>query len=141
LTRVLYTLGVIVAAIAIAARAVDDRRTLVPPPDAVAEEFVRQLVTGRSEQALPLLSEELKAAARPGLLNEYGRQLEAELGGVGNVSGELAGISGDRAEASAILDGARGTRRIRFGLRWQDGKWVIEQLGDLHGHRLAGPAI
>jgi hypothetical protein len=131
------------AAIAIAAVAVvgaEDRGTLVPPPDAVAEEFGRQLVTGRAEQALPLLSETLRSAVTPEILDACGKRIEAELGAVGNVSGELHDISGDRAQATAVFDGRRGTRRVRFGFAWDDGRWVIHQLGDLRADGRSDPA-
>ena len=140
MTRLLAALGVTLAAVAIAAVAVGDRRTLVPPPDAVAEEFGRQLVTGRSEQALPLLSETLRSAVAAETLGDCGKRIEAELGGVGNVSGELHDISGDRAQASAVFDGRRGTRRVRFGFAWDDGGWVIHELGDLRAPGRSAPA-
>jgi hypothetical protein len=134
LTRVLAALGVVVAAVVlsgVAVQAVGDRRTLVPPPDAVVEDFLRQVTTRRCPQALPLLSEELRSAVGPKLLEDYRRRLEGELGRVGTVTGELVEICGDRAKAFAILAGARGAKRVRFNLVWENGKWMIEQVGEL----------
>ena len=142
MTRLLAALGVTLAAIAIAAVAVavGDRRTLVPPPDAVAEEFGRQLVTGRARQALPILSETLRSAVAPEALDACGKRIEAELGGVGNVSGELHDLSGERARASAVFDGQRGSRRVRFGFAWDDGRWLIHELDDLRATGRSAPA-
>lgn len=134
MTRVLWLLGVVVAAIAIVTLVVhgfEDRGTLVPPPDAVAEEFVRQLVAGRSDRAMPLLSEDLRTRVTPQTLEDYGTELEAELGEVGNVSGEAEWIQGDRAAASALLDGARRTKRLRFVLVREHGTWTIGELDEL----------
>lgn len=144
MTRVLCAFGVVVAAIALSGAVVhglEDRRTLVAPPDAVAEDFVRQVITHRSRQALPLLAEEVRSAVGPELLNDYRRRIERELGRVGNVSVELERISADHAEASAILEGARGTRRIELRLVWKDDQWLIVRFTDIPGRVRGQPAI
>ena len=134
MNRLLGVVGWIGAAIAVAAIAVhvlEDRRTLVSPPDAVAEEFLRQVLTGRSERALPLLSEAVRPGLSPGELDAAGRKLEEDLGEVGNVSAEIESLSGQRAAASAVLDGARAIRTVRFQLVRERGKWMIEEAGGL----------
>lgn len=143
MSRLLGVLGWIGAALALAALIVhglEDRRTLVPPPDAVAAEFVRQIVTGRAEQAMPLLSDRLRPRWPPDDLDAAGRRLESELGEVGDVSAELESIFGERAAASAILDGARGTRSLRFEFVREQGKWLIEEAGGLAPATFPAPA-
>lgn len=142
--RAAAVLLTVVATVAVGVLAVDlteDRQTLVPPPDAVAEQFVRQILAGRSEQALPFLSEKLRPRVSADRLDDLGGRLETELGEVAKVSAELESISGDRAAASAALDGARGSRTFRFGLVREQGEWTIGEAGDLLREAPTAPPI
>lgn len=143
MNRLLGVVGWIGAALAVAAVAVhvvEDRRTLVSPPDAVAEEFVRQVLTGRSERALPLLCEGVRPGLSRGELDAAGRKLQEELGEVANVSAEIESLSDRRAAASAVLDGARATRTLRFRFVRERGKWMIEEAGGFVPETSPAPA-
>lgn len=129
--HILAILGTAAVALAIAAvvvGVVGDRETLVPPPEAVAEEFVRQLVTRRAVQVIPLLSDRLRELVTPEQLDRAGIALEAELGEVTNVGSETEWIDGDRAAASSEPRGARGRTELRFEFSRENGKWTIDAL-------------
>ena len=57
-----------------------DRTMFVPPPEAVAESFMRQLATGRYARALPYLSDDLAARTTPDTLRALTDRLQNRTG-------------------------------------------------------------
>lgn len=125
-------LAVVVAALGLAAADVHllgDRRTLVPPPDAVVEGFLRAVAMGREDQAVPHLSEELARTVAEDDLRKYGETISDGPGSVDEVEGELERIAGDRATATATCRSRTGVWRLRFELvREKNGLWRISRL-------------
>jgi hypothetical protein len=112
-----------------------DRVVLTPPPEAVAENFVRKLVTERFDVAREQLSDEARAKLSAAALEAASRGLKARLGEIEDVLGERAELQGDRAEAEVILTDARGRRhRVRLPLKWGGG-WEVAGLGELTAAR------
>lgn len=103
-------------------------------PGAVVEKFVRHVSAERYEKATPLLGRELERAATPEALSSWDREARSGLGKVGGVRGETDWISGEEAEATAILRAERRERRLRFVLTREDGKWAITQLDGFWGN-------
>ena len=123
------------AALGIAGAAVfalGDRSMLVPPPEAEVETFVRQLATGRFERALPHLSRRAAGRTSRDSLRARFLALEARIGKVRDVKGQLLTQARDTAYAEAVLDaeGASGLP-LAFRLVREDGVWVVDDLGEL----------
>jgi hypothetical protein len=106
-----------------------DRQTLVPPPEARVEAFLRELHTRRSQLAVRYLTGELRRhISASGLQHAFGG-VEAAIGDVGNV--DAATLSWDRqsARVRGELVSANGRRTVLdFGLKWERGEWTIEVL-------------
>ena len=110
----------------------NDSTVLVPPPEAVAEGFARQLVAGRYERALPYLSRELASEVGPDGLRALANQLKSLTGTVLNVQGEPGWMVGERAEAAATLETeSAGQVRLIFPLSREQGVWSISSLDRL----------
>jgi hypothetical protein len=136
--------AIITAAVAVAGLAVfgfDDASTLVPPPEAVAEGFVRALATRRYEQALPFLADPPPGIAQE--LRRRGHAIERAIGPVHDVRGEPGQRAGATASAAVLLRGERGEARLRFDLVRRHGEWRLASPGTRDvgaaGGRFLGP--
>lgn len=124
-------IGTIALAILVAAL----RRDSAPEtPGAVVQKFVRHVSAERYAKATPLLASELEMAATPETLSAWEREAESGLGKVRGVRGETNWISGEEAEATAILRAERRERRLRFSLEREDGAWAITRLDGFWGN-------
>jgi hypothetical protein len=138
--NLIYISLTIAAALALIAGVVfglGDTTVLVPPPEAMVEGFMRELVTKRYERTMPYLSQELRAEVRPETLKEVTDRLRQRAGEIRDVRGEKGWIQGDRAEASArlkteLLD----CPSLKFILSRQDGIWLISDLSSLEAPTL-----
>lgn len=126
-------LGVAAVSLALVAWAVfvlGDRTVLVPPPEAVAEGFMRQLQTRRFEQARSYL-------ARPAVRSAEG--LRARLEALERAVGRIQDVRGRRGtvgslDASAVADlttADRARAEVAFSLRREHGEWRIADLDGL----------
>src|SRR5206468_10653492 len=97
---------------------------------AVVETFLVHLSNARFESAAPLLSNELEKRAGPEVLKEWEKEVRVGLGEVRDVRGKTEWISGEDAEASGVLRAGRRERRLRFGLKRQGPRWVIDRLDE-----------
>ena len=132
LGAVLLVAGTALAVSAAAVLALGDRSVLVPPPEAKVESFVRQLVTGRFERAMPHLSANARPRARPESLEAGFHALEARIGRVRDVTGRPLAVRGDTAWAEAVLEAERASRLpLAFRLVREHGVWAVDGLGDL----------
>jgi hypothetical protein len=123
---VVVLLGVAVGA---GAMFLGDRATLVPPPEARVEAFLRQLQTRRSELAMKYLSRELRAQLTASDLRHAFGALEEQLGDVDNVTADTLSYDQTSATARAVLVGPRGVKMpLDFRLIWQRGEWAIQTL-------------
>jgi hypothetical protein len=101
-----------------------DRTVLVPPPEAVAEQFTRQIATKRYDRASHYVD---KASGITEInIRLAGEALHATAGAVDAVEGEPGRINGDRATASAVLMTAKAGRvRYMFQLARVQQLWKI----------------
>lgn len=107
--------------------AAGDRQLFVPPPESVAENFVRQLATHRYDRARVLLSAD--AAARHDLadLAAFARRLEETVGAIELVEGKSGSLTTETAHASARVQGvSRRETTIPFELVMGHGLWKID---------------
>jgi hypothetical protein len=127
--------ALLAAALAVAALAVfaaGDGSTLVPPPEAVAENFLRAVSRRRYQQALPYLRPELRAAGVEGL-RRYHQRIERACGLLRDVRGEDGVRAGESATATVLLKGAAAQGRMRFALVRERGEWRLATLGEWVG--------
>jgi hypothetical protein len=128
--NILWMVGAVALALAVVAVVViagDDTTVFVSPPEAVAEEFTRQLATGRYDMALEHLEHN-----EPGMLpvvRTSAENLRAQAGAVNNVEGESpSAISGDRASAAVtITTDKAGEVEWTFELVRRDYEWKISE--------------
>jgi len=107
-----------------------DRSTLVPPPDAAAEQFVRQLATHRFDRAVPLLSGRLKHEIDAGRLAALVRAFEAQRGAITFAEGEERSRTRRDAVAEVHVETDRGeSQTFNLGLTSEYGEWKIDRLG------------
>jgi hypothetical protein len=110
-------IATLVAMALVAAIVMEGRDTtfLVPPPEAVAEEFARQIAAKRYDRAIRDVDE------RSGITTINARLASEELhatgGEVDNVEGEPGMIDGDHATASAVLITEK-AGRVRYLFRF-----------------------
>jgi hypothetical protein len=116
-------------ALAVAAvKAFGDRETLVPPPEAVAEQFVRGVLAGRSEQAMQHVSRSPRGGLSDEALDRWGRRVEDEIGKIGTVQAHAGRLSDDQASAVILLAGSRALRSLEFELARENGQWKIARI-------------
>jgi hypothetical protein len=116
--------GVVVAMVlligmsALAIERFDDRELFVSPPDAVAEGFVREVVTKRWDRARTYLVEpDSKSDAEL-------ETLQKAWGDPSGVDAEIVSRTGEKASVSVKLKSAKGSVVLAFELVF-DGEWKI----------------
>jgi hypothetical protein len=105
-----------------------DAKTLVPPPEAVAEGFVRTLAAGRYARATPFLSKRLATTTDESNLRAIAKQIEAGAGGILDVRGQTDSIDGEFARATAIVKTRSGERYVELRLVRESGVWSIDEI-------------
>ena len=108
-------------------------------PGAVVETFLVHLSKARFESAAPLLSSRLEKRAGPEVLKEWEKEVRVGLGEVRDVRGKTEWISDGEAEASGLLRAGRRERRLRFGLKREGRRWLIDRLDEFWLARPAEP--
>ena len=112
------------ALVAVSVIAGHDASTLVSPPDAVVEQFVRKLAAGRYEVARAHLADDSPAMRERIRMTSDG--LRAGAGGIEQVEGQPGAIDDDTATASALVTTRRaGTITMGFTLVRRAGSWRI----------------
>ena len=101
-----------------------DTSTLVSPPDAVVEQFVRKLATGRYDVARAHLTDDSPTMRER--IRRTSDALRARAGAINQVEGKPGVIDGDRAEATTVVTTERaGEITIPFTLVRRNGSWRI----------------
>jgi hypothetical protein len=117
-------------ALGLVAALAGDRTTLVPPPDARVEAFLRQLSTRRGELALTYLARGLRQIPASELQDRFAA-IERQQGSTWNVTAETLSLDRQSAKVRGELASAHRTKTfLEFGLRWEQGEWVIQELPD-----------
>lgn len=132
MTALLKELAVIGLALLVTAAAVSglrDRAVLVPPPEMVVEEFVRDISLERWEPARSHLATPLARRVGPDSLRRFLEVVEQRVGRIEEVRGRPFFATDVSAEASAEIrsaDGGRGT--LSMPLLREHGLWKISRL-------------
>lgn len=101
-----------------------DTSTLVSPPDAVVEQFVRKLATARYDVALAHLDDDSPAMRERVRITSD--TLRARAGAIEQVEGKPGVIAEDRATATAVVTTERaGDITMQFWLIRRAGSWRI----------------
>lgn len=132
MTALLKELAVVALALLVSTGAVEvlrDRGTLVPPPEMVVEEFVRELSLNRWEPARTQLAETLGHRMGPDSLKALVEALERRRGRIEDVHGRPFFATNTAAEAAAEIITAAGERvLLRLPLVRERGLWKISRL-------------
>ena len=108
-----------------------DRQTLVAPPEAVGEQFMRQLASHRPRQASFALSERLRAELTRKRLSAWMRDIEAKAGSIENVVGKDPVVADAEAGATVVVHGSDRDVALRLGfVRERGGVWRVDRLPD-----------
>jgi hypothetical protein len=128
----LRELAVIAAALLVCAGAIEvlrDRGALVPPPEMVVEEFVRELSLERWQPARTHLSGPLAQELEPDSLHALLDRLEERVGRIEDVRGRPFFSTDAMAEAVAEITTDSGDRvALRLPLVREHGLWKISRL-------------
>jgi hypothetical protein len=125
LGRILLAIAVAFAGAA-AGLMVGDAQTVVPPPEAVAEQFARHVAARRYDRALRHVDGQSGITLTTVRLS--GVALHARAGAVDKVEGEPGVMTADRATAAAVLTTERAGRiRYEYSLVRRDGIWKISE--------------
>ena len=120
LLGVLAALALLLGGSALAVQTLDDRELVIPPPDTVAEGFVREVITGRYARAREYLAEPESRS------DEQLRALRQSLGeDPTEVEAELVGRDDEQALANVRVSGGQGSQAVAFTLTF-DSEWKIE---------------
>ena len=112
---VIMATALLIGMSALAVERFDDRETFVSPPDAVAEGFVREVVTRRWDRARTYLAD-------PDSMSET--EVAALLGDPTEIDAALISRTDARALVNVRLKSARDTRVVGFRLVF-DREWKI----------------
>ena len=118
---VLIALGIVLGASALAVERFDDRELFVPPPDSVAEGFVREVITGRYTRAQEYLSEPRPEEG----LRALQQTLEARTGDPSEVEAEVVAQDHERALVNVRVSGGEGSESVAFALTFEE-EWKIQ---------------
>jgi hypothetical protein len=117
-TGVLLAMALLIGMSALAIQRFDDRELFVSPPDAVAEGFVREVVTKRWDRARTYLVDP-DAMSNPDL-----EALQQSWGDPSTVDAEIVSRTDERASVNVKLKSAKGATVLGFELVF-DSEWKI----------------
>ena len=101
-----------------------DSAVLVPPPESVAEQFVRQLATRRYDRALQYVDEDSHMSLAT--VRAAAEALHERVGAINVVEGRPGYIAGERASATAaLLTEDAGEITEAFTMVRRNGLWKI----------------
>lgn len=118
----------------------DDEGTFVPPPEIVAEEFVRALGQGRIEPARSMLSSEAEHATSIEEVRLISTRFRLRVGHLDDVQGTLADRTRDTAIVRAYVEGQRANAELVLPLVREYGVWSVARLSELLTPADASPA-
>ena len=124
---VLFVGAVCLAVIGISLSYFHDVATMTAPPETVAENFTRRLVTHRYGPALNNLDQDLRRRVDVADLKRLSSDLNSDLEEILEVQGEPIRVKSKHAEAEVVVKGLHSrVRTVRFALSLQRGEWVID---------------
>lgn len=99
-----------------------DRELFVPPPDAVAEAFVRETITGRYVRAREYLAD--PESMTDDDVRALEQNIESWVGEATEVEAEVLSRTDDRALANVRVSSGKGSQSLSFTLVF-DQEWKI----------------
>jgi hypothetical protein len=122
LLGVAVTVALLIGLCAVAVDLFGDRDTFVSPPDAVAEGFVREVVTKRWDRARPYLAEpESMSNAQ---LEALQQSWEQRVGNPSTIEAKTISRDDEQALANVQMQSERGSEAVAFALRFEN-EWKI----------------
>jgi hypothetical protein len=123
LLAVVAAFAVLAGAALVAVEQFGDRELFVPPPDAVAEGFVREVVEGRYDRARTYLTHPDSMSNDE--LRTFEKAIESWIGGEpSEVEAEVVSRDDARALTTVRLSSAHGSQALSFALEF-DHEWKI----------------
>lgn len=105
-----------------------DRELFVPPPDAVAEGFIRETLAGRYARAKPYFAEPESVRERD--LRALEQRIEAEVQEVSEVEASVVSRDDERALVTVRVSSSSGSHASSWSLMF-DGEWKIVRLSEV----------
>jgi hypothetical protein len=121
MAAVLFASFLLIGATGVAVSQFDDREIFVPPPDAVAEGFAREIVTKRWARARPYLTRDASDKELAALHKAW----EERVGEPTTIEAETISRDRDRALVNVRLQSAKGSEAVAFGLVFEE-EWKVE---------------
>ena len=131
LLAILFAAALLIGVTAVAVEQFGDRELFVPPPDAVAEGFVREVVTKRWDRARAYL--ENPEAVSNAQLEALQRSWERTVGDPSTIEAKTVRRDDAQAVANVEMQSERGSEAVAFALRFDD-EWKID-----HTHPVGYP--
>lgn len=122
LLGVMLTIALMLGISRIAVHYFGDRETFVQPPDAVAEGFVREVMTKRWDRARASFDE--PDAVSNSEIEALQKAWHERVGDPSEFEAETITRDADRALVNVRMQSARGSEAVSFALRFHD-KWTI----------------
>ena len=119
---VTLAMAVLIGVSALAVEQCGDRELFVPPPEVVAEGFVREIVTKRWDRARPYLAE--PESVSDAQLEALQKAWESSVGDPSEFEAETVARDDAEALANVRMRSARGSEAVAFALRFED-EWRI----------------
>lgn len=108
----------------------NDRTVLVPAPESTAENFVRELATGRYDRAAALMSARLKRTVTPAQLAQAFDPMRRRGEHIDDVRGIRVSMGREASVGRSEVTTDRGVFFIDVGLTREYGLWVVDSLPD-----------
>jgi hypothetical protein len=116
------------AILAVAIVALEDRQTTVPSPEVVTESLARQLHAHRFRQTRQYMSQAAQRSWEPHKLRAWWDSIERQVGDVRAIDSTRQSIDGRSAEAQLGIQGTMKTMTLDVPLQWERGVWVVTGL-------------
>jgi hypothetical protein len=126
---VLGTIALLLGALGMDVSSLRDRSVFVPPPDAVSETFVRQVLLERYEPVRNFLTEDERSRVSIDSLVAFGDSLRRVAGKHPQIATRVESMDDSMATAAAALTTDRGSEALRIQLRWDGTAWRIAGIG------------
>lgn len=122
IVSVTIAVAVMFGVCALAVDRFDDRETFIPPPDAVAEGFAREVVTKRWDRAREYLADPQSMSNAE--IAALQKSWEQRVGDPSVIEAETISHDDAHASVNVRMKSAKGSEAVAFALTF-DGEWKI----------------
>jgi hypothetical protein len=122
LVSVLVAVALVIAGTAVAVEHFHERETFIPPPDAVAEGFVREVLMKRWDRARPYLAKPDSMSNDD--LEALEQSWESRAGDPSIIEAEIISRTNEEALATVRMQSEKGSEVVSFSLVF-DREWKI----------------